>query len=671
MENYNEPLDLNGDDISAELKKPLSIADPLQLDIKDDELVKVMDKRVDDSRAYFRKKDLYNRRKRNETYVLGKQIAQREKENKSKPYEAKVLDNALYEIEQSIKPVVMGNLPDMIVFNPQTNGENEESNDITKFVDDTLTKRNIRRALAMAFRHHPVYFTGILKAKWNPENNDMEILCVHPNRMDVDHTATDSDANKMSFKNEKVPVSVQELIMRFPEKKDALMEELKKKGVISEEMPKWKQMASKVNIEEVEFTWYEEKKQEMPDPEYSASESEPGVKWEKVFGIMWKYGDVILKKMKDPNFDWEGETKYYIYADPMLEESKREVTPEEIMQSMITGIDLPIIKEQVYKNYFEKPQSHYFFIGYDQWGEMPYDETSRVEQNIYNQENLDTRGKQINETLSNRGKHIWSKDGGMKAAIIERMDMNDPDQDGLVEGDVNRVHKFIAPDRPTVQEFQDEANTRTKMFSVAGATNLNGTLQSDTATSNQIAREANFTRIDDLIDETINAACEWIAGWLLQFIKLRYTEDHYTRILGVKGKGAYLRINSDSVEDGMKIAIKSSGADKQRAQKNAMELAGIDKIDLLNLYKDMGLSDPEGRAEMYLTYSVDPVSYLEKYILKVPLTPMMPPALPGQTTETAQNGQIEPTQGPTPTDTAQVATEPPMEVAASPDNGVL
>lgn len=671
MENYIDPLSLNGDDLTNQIEKPLTIADPLELKIPDDELVKIINKRVEDSQAFFRKKDLYTRRKKNEVYLLGKQVKELEKLNKLKPYEARNLDNALYEIEQSIKPVAMGNLPDMIVFNPKTGGESEESNDISKFVDDKLRKRQIKAALSMAFRHHPVYFTGILKARWNPEINDMEISCIHPNRMDIDHTAITNDGNKMSFQSEKLPVTVQDVIMRFPKKKEAFIEELKKHGVIGDDMPEWKQIASKIYIQEVHFIWFEKKETQVQpqDPDYDASQDEPGVKWEKVYGVLWKYEDCILDKMKDPNFDWEGQTKYFIFDDPAMEDTKREVTPEEIMQSLITGVELPLVKEQIYRNYFEKPQSCYFFFGYDQWGEMAYDETSRVEQNLYNQENLDRRGKQINETLSNRGKHIWSKDGGMKASIIERMDMSDPEQDGLVEGDVNRVHKFIPPDRPTQQEFQDEADTRTKMFSVAGATNLNGTLQSDTATSNQIAREANYTRIDDLIDDTINAACEWISGWLLQFIKLRYTEAHYTRAMGIKGKEAYLKISSDSVEDGMQVAIKSSGSDKQRAENNAKDLAKLGKIDVLNLYRDMRLSDPEGRAEMWMTEQADPVSYLEKYILKVPLTPMplstdvVQTGAPG---ETALGGEAA-----TPTDTSQMQVDPPTEVAASPENGVL
>lgn len=679
--NFTDPLTLNGDDITGEYKKPLALADPLALEIPDEDLVKILDKRVEDSQAFFRKRDLYNRRKKNETYVLGKQIKEKENKNQLKPYEAKVLDNALYEIEQSIKPVAMGNLPDMIVYDPKTDGDNDESDDLSKFVDDVIRKREIKSALATAFRHHPVYFTGVLKMVWNPEKSDAELLCVHPNRVDIDHTATSNDANKMSFVSEKLPVTVQDVIMRFPEKEKEFRQELTSHGVIGEQTPEWKALASKIYIQEVHFIWYVKAKkapEEQHAQKYDASQDEPGVKWEKVYGVLWKYENVILKKMKDPNYDWEGVEHHYVYDNPALEESKREVSPEEIMQSMMMGVQLPVVTEKIYRNYFNKPQSPYFFLGYDQWGEMAYDETSRVEQNIYNQENLDARGKQINETLSNRGKHIWSKDGGMKASIIERMDMNDPEQDGLVEGNVNTVHKFIEPERPTVQEFNDQGQTRQKMFSIAGATNLNGTLQSDTATSNQIAREANYTRIDDLIDATINAACEWIAGWMLQFIKLRYTEDHYVRVLGVEGKKAFLTISSDSVKDGLRVAIKSSGSDKAKKERNAMDMAKLQFIDPLTFFEDMGMSNPEGRAERMLTYSADPVSYLEKYIIKVPLTPMQPPTQPGMAGPD-MSGQVPPEQkapdmggqGATPTDTAQVQTAPPTEVAASPSNGVL
>ena len=82
----------------------------------------------------------------------------------------------------------------------------------------------------------------------------------------------------------------------------------------------------------------------------------------------------------------------------------------ELYTVLLTG-QLPqnVKEEKVYHNYFKYPRKPYYFMGYDQWGDQPYDKTSRIEQNILNQKSIDKRGKQIEETLDNRGHHIFSK----------------------------------------------------------------------------------------------------------------------------------------------------------------------------------------------------------------------------------------------------------------------
>ncbi|GAG36295.1 unnamed protein product, partial [marine sediment metagenome] len=92
----------------------LQESDPLTLTLDDDELVKVVDQRYKDSRSFFKDKyNLYERRRKNEMFLFGRQIAKKEKDKDLKLYEARYLDNVLYEIEQSLKPLAMSRLPDM------------------------------------------------------------------------------------------------------------------------------------------------------------------------------------------------------------------------------------------------------------------------------------------------------------------------------------------------------------------------------------------------------------------------------------------------------------------------------------------------------------------------------------------------------------------------------
>ncbi len=584
--------------------------DPLKLDIPDDELVKVIDKRIEDSKKFF--EDKYNlkaRRQKNEVYLFGRQIGEKESKNELKSYENRYLDNALYEIETSINPLAFSKLPDLIVTPGNETPESAESaKNISTIVDSDIKKRENRRALEIAFKHLPVYFTGIIKARWDPNKGDYGDYVYdnpHPDNIVVDYTCTTNNADDMNFIAEALPTTVQDVILKFPDKKEEFLKIMRGEGLMVGMEPTWKELATPIKIWEVWFKWHEKQTDEKNEGEI-------------IDGVIWKYKRLILKKMKDPNYDWEGQQK-------VMDTITGTEVPEGIMyQSMMMGGMPPGVQtETIYNNYFDAPRKPYCCIGDDQWGKIPYDETSRIEQNIYNQQNLDKRGKQINETLDDRGKHVFSKEGGLTPDDIEQMDMNDPNQDILVEGNVGDVHYYIQPARPTPQEFNDLNATRQKMFTLAGATNLNGLMQSDVATTNQIAREADYSRVDDLTEETVNYAAEWMAGWALQFIKLRYTQEHMRKILGSKGEVTFLRLKQDMIEDGMEVVIKASSTDKLKAQKNAMDMANAKLIDPLTFYQDMGLSDPEGRTAKLMMFNTDPMGYIAKYCMGLNNTQQM------------------------------------------------
>jgi hypothetical protein len=652
-------------------------ADPLSLDIPDDELVKIVDQRIEASKKFFdEKKNLTERRKKNVMMYFGRQIEDKEKREELKNYEARFLDNVLYEIEGSLKPLAMSHLPDMIVLPGSKDPQKIQSaKDLSLAINTTNKKRKQRKVVALGFKHLPVYLTACIKVRWDPslgEYGDFRFDVVHPNLLTIDHSAKTNDVEDMDFVEELLPVKVQDLFMRFPNKKEELKEALKADGVQLDGKDNWKDLATEVNISEIHFTWFKRKDTNELLKEQVDSIYEPGVKWEKVEGVLWKYKKVLLQKMLDPNFDYEGEELFFIQDDPNDPSTKHELTPDEMIQRMMTGDVSGVQTERVYHNYFGKPKKPYFFFGYEQWGESPMDETSRVEQNIRNQENLDEMGKRIVDKLKQRIKHIWSKESGLKAPDIQKMDMENPMLDALVEGDLSKVHKTIEPERPDASEYQSVESAKQRMYATAHASAIRGELQSDVATTNQIGREADFTTTDDLVEETVNACFEWMAEWQMHFIKLRYTEEHMMQIAGAKGANTLLRLRRDSASDGMEVTTKASTTDKLKAQKNALDMANAKLIDPLTFYEDMGMSDPEGRAEKLMLYTTDPITYITKYVMGLKDTQALTGALTGQQ-PIPQLGQTQPVapQNPTPTDTTQVPITPPVGVQASSTNSVV
>ncbi len=627
----------------------------------------MIDDRIKEDKKFWQSKyNLTERRRKMERALFGREIQEKERNNELKKYEARYSDNAIYEIESTLKPVAMSHLPDMIVSPGNETSDSEESaEDISKAINDDLKKRECRRALGLGFKHLPVYFTAVLKARWNPEKDDYEFYIVHPDNIILPRFATSNDADQMDMIPELLTLTVQDVIMRFPDKKEELFKALQDLGKVSgKEDFNWKDLASEIKIWEVWFTWYTKSKTTNAQ---GLSIEEPGNKWEKVEGVLWKFEDIILKKMKNPNFDYEGQTKFFTYDDPSNEQTKREVKPQEMMMSLITGVPpANTQEEQVYFNYFKAPKKPYFFFGYDQWGKVAIDETSRIEQNISNQDNLNTQGKQIIDTLKARVKHIWSTDTGLSGEDVQNMDMDNPKLDALVDGNVNDVHKSIQPERPDAAQFNALNMMRTNMFGLAGATALTGQIQSQVATTNQIAREQNFTRADDVVEDTINAASEWMAQWAMQFIKLRYTEEHFRKLLGSKGSFTFLKLKRDKIEDGMEVMIKSSATDKLKAQRNAMDAAklGPPFVNPLDFFKDMEYSDPEGRTERGITLMADPtgITYLTKFVLGLKDVPAQAAALNGQPMP-PQPGV--PSQGQPPVPTPQPNIPPPPSPVAN------
>lgn len=639
------------------------IQDVLSLDIKDEDTVEIIDNRVKLSEDFYESRyNLKERRKKNEIYRFGRQIGEKEKNKELKIYDSRYLDNVIYEIENSIDPLLKSKLPDIMVAAGEGKGDNKAeaektAENVSLVINTDLHKRNVRSTVSVALRHHPVYFTAVIKAVWVPEIDDYKFVVVHPDNIVADHTATTNNSDEMGYVCEYVPITIQEVIARFPEAEKAFLARLKKEGLVKEGDENWKNKATEIKIKEVWFDWLKDS----------------NGKWEKLSGVIWKYKDVVLKKIKNPNFDWEGEEQFFVYDEMGNPSTKRHMTAEEMMRAAMTGVDpLGATTEKIYHNYFQFPRKPYFFFGYDQFGKIPYDETSRIEQNINNQQNMDDTGKQIIQELKNRGKHIFSKLAGLDGETLEAMDMNDPDQDILVDNDVNTVHKYISPERPAPQEYNSLNDARSRMYAVAGASAVRGQIQSDVATTNQIAREADFTRADDLAEETINSAFEWMASWSLQFIKLRYTKNRFRKLLGDDGVVTYFKLNRDVITDGMEVSIKASGTDKLKTKRDAMEMLKAGIIDPYNFFKDMGVPDAKARTKALLTFQSNPMQYLmmivegntTEQLANQLATAQLPPAPGAPSAPVSPDVAAQPGQ-PMPGNTSNIQLTPPTQVPGS------
>jgi hypothetical protein len=420
----------------------------------------------------------------------------------------------------------------------------------------------------------------------------------------MDYMATENDERKMRIIIHYVEKSLFEWTMLFPKKED----ELKK---YAKEMKKWQEKndpdgrAFNLKLQEVWFDWQE--KAENFDPE------NPDFDFKS--GVLWKIGKadkaVILDKRLDPNWDWEGEEKLFFNDQPV---------PEELIpQLALIGFNLPgLERRKVFKNFFDKPRKPFIFMGYEQYGEMPLDETTRVEENLLLQENYDIRGMQITKMIDDaKGKNVYSSLSGLKKETIEAMDVNNPDQDMYIDGDLRQVHAFLKKEQPSQAMFGDLGRTRERiMEKLHLAAPVRGEITTSVATTNQIAREGSFTTADDISDLTINEVSTKMGEALLHMMKLRYTPQHFQKLLGTEGEQTHQRLTSDIIEDGMIVSIRASGTDKLKAERQAKEEAQLGLSDPISYMKDTGRTDAEIRAEMSFLFNNAPELYFKRFIQK-------------------------------------------------------
>lgn len=574
--------------------------DPFQLDVPDIDLVKTIDERIEKSEAFYKEMNYDTRRERNKDFLFGNQISNIEDK---RAYESRFIDNVIYEAENTIKPIALSRLPDLFI---KPGNESEESKkaakDLTDVVNSDIRKRANRRVLGIAFKHQPVFFQGVIKAIWDPKmgkHGDYRFKVVHPDNIVVDHYATTNSETDMEFIAESVEISAKEMIMMFPDKKQVIMDDIVGAGAIARGGKiLQKKMASKLKMREVWFTYFKEK----TDPETNEK------KYEEINAVVWKYENIVLGKMKNPYFDFEGETK--LFTLKMGE--KRELNQDELRQILL-GEDVQFQQERLFNNFFSDPKKPYIFLNYDQFGEHPLDFTSRIEQVINLQKDNNKRGQQIEEMNDRaKGKNIFNAKLISKKTAA-KMDMNNPDEDVMVTGNVRDAHTFIPGQPAPPQLFQEQDLSRNKIFQKMGTNDTTRGVRKgqETATARQLFKEADFGKIDDMVEDMINYAAELMAMWSLQFIKLFYTADHMRKLLGKNGEVTFAKINRDLVDNGMEVVTAASGVDKSQRKKEAFERARIKFTDPMSFYIDTEAENPIERTERLILFMSAPELYLQ------------------------------------------------------------
>lgn len=554
-------------------------------------------------RFHSREKELKitDRREKNRKYLFGKQL----EGTPTKKGQKKLSDNIILDSQDSVKGLVLSRLPDLLV-----NGSGSErsimvAEGLTKLVNKKLNQYVLKNNLGRAFEHLPADLIACLKYRWDPhagrsDQGDYVLEFVMPENIIFDSSVIEADEKKMRMIIHKITdKTTKEWISMFPQQEEIILKEAKAqfKGKKDNEVAL---MGFEPEVQEVWFDWFEK------DEDFDAVNN-PKYKFDS--GLSWRMGENILDKMRNPNWDWDGETRFFLEGDPVPDEVLAEAvfTNPEVLQTLE--------QKQVFKNYFKRPRKPFIFMSDRQWGDSPWEKTSSIEQNIPLQDNYDDRMGTISYMLAHaRVKNVFG--GGIKKETIEKLDFSNPDQDIVLESsaDLRTVYTFIQGQLPPAEAFADLDRTKNRIFSrvnVNAATR--GEIVSNTATTNQIAREGDYAQQDDLADDTISPVSQDIAESYLHMVKLRAEPEYFQEVLGDDAENVQERFTADDIEDGMIVEIEASTTDKLKAERSAKEEAQLKLIDPINYYKDTGRKNPERRAMMVTVFQVSPALYLKKY----------------------------------------------------------
>lgn len=579
--------------------QPAEVIDPLHLDLEDKELVNTIKDNIRGSMEFYKELDLYARQQKNREYYLGRQPLYKAS-NKSQPYK----ENIIYEGISRQKPIELSRMPDLTVKPGDDNPDSKErAKDLSGIFNNDTKRRANRKLLGLAIKQEPIYFYAVIKAIWNPEKGpfgDYEFVNVHPDNIVWDQNTTDNDTSKMRFVSEKSKLMLKEVIMMFPDKEDEIKKEF---GWTESGKGEEEKLASPVNVWESWFHWYELK----------GSESE------RIDGVVWIYGNLLLKKMKNPYFDYQGKRKTF----SMVMEEKDSYSMDDIfnMIDVQKGEEEP---EVIYNNYFQDPEKPYFFMVYENMGEQPIGATSRVEQILEFQDNINQDGSIIQDmNIRSRGKDLISTDA-IPQDTLDKMDFYNVDEvvglDIPQGSSMSNIHGRIEQKPATAQQYKSLDTNRQKGFEMLGVGQENRGLADPNATlgQSQMAKEGDFSLIDDIVEDTINAVAEWQAKWSMQFIKLFYTKPHMRHILGKDGEVLHTKLTQDMVDDGMEVVVSASGVDKMQRRRMATQNMELGVGNPLDYFVDTEQAQPRERALKAMLAQGSPMLYIEQYLQDKP-----------------------------------------------------
>lgn len=555
---YNQTQDVY-EEAFTELYTADTEFEEFNLTMSDDDLDKMLISSLELDRDHWNKKPwmLQDTDINNTAFLLGDQL-------NDKDYlknDTKIIDNRLFSSTRAILSYATGQLA---------------KPDITPSKGDEIYLKGARDLGAAMYQHaadEQVEFKvraavmnlisrkrGYLKLRWDPNiglNGDIVTEVCNPEDIIIDRYAKYLQNPAKIY--HRLRCSISELCARFPDKEEEI------KSAFSIQRGVYTQMSRMVTYFECWFT-------------YTDSDLKPKE------GVCWFVHEkhLILDKMANPN---------WVY----LKTHKKE------MQANVTSL----------------PPKPFVQFNYINTGHSYIDETCLVEQAMPLQVALNKRLRQISENADYvNGRWVYSKKAFSQEDARNLINKGARTLGGVDKDDVSNTLMNVAPNQlgawveNTVYDYRNEIDG---MMGTPSQFKGSQPDAKDTLGRDLMIKQQAGALQDDLV-RSISMAMEQYYTILLQMMRVYYTDDYWFQTKGGDGKYEFILINGDKLDSNVKVSVQTDSTlplDKASIRATAMDLwkAG-NAIDYKSLMEDLGLPNPDIRAERYLQQMTNPQEYL-------------------------------------------------------------
>jgi len=543
---------------------------PLALNLKDEDILRIIGKRVEDGETYWNKElQLDEIRKNAEDYYLGKTVDEKDLYEFQVPYR----NNRILTAVETLLPMLTSQIPLPVV----TEGrDTDESRELAHDLEDVLLAGyddfGVRRAFNVVGRHILMgKRVGVLKYRFDPEAGEIlpdggrkgaiVVEFVRPEKIVFDEMASDPD--NIPLVAEYMDATIEELTLRFPDKKDDIFKHF---GIVRGTK---RQLARKVGYIEVWFTYYDDDGKVQEAVAYRLGEN------------------LLLGATKNPNWNYD----------------EFEQTEDGKYQRL---------------NYFDSPRKPYILVNHINTGKYVIDDTSLADQAQALQDVLEKRGRQIVENADQASSGLVLNSNMISQDDAGKL-IGDPTEKIMVDGDVREAAARLPYNMLPAYVINDKNDARSEIDNIFGA---NAALRGEEQRGQKLlgamvlSQRANSGRLQT-ITNAFEDACGRPFGLypaMVQMMKVYWDEPEIVRYTPDDGKTRFIEWKSDKIEDGVRVRVKAGSAipkDKQSKKNETVQLAPT--LDPLTLAEGMDWPNAKEIAKRMVYYRF----FMDKYLTEV------------------------------------------------------